>query len=88
MPMDKQDYEMVRAVRDAVRSGDEVNAKLLRQLVQQQEKSDAAMVAAFNSIAKAVQTLSAEISGLRADLAPQLDKPKLVAPAAKKQAKS
>jgi hypothetical protein len=86
MPMDKQDYEMVRAVRDAVRSGDEVTANLLRQLNQRQEKSDAQMVSAFNSIAKAIETLSDEIKGLRRDLAPQLDKPKLGAPA-KRQAK-
>ncbi len=86
MPMDKTDYEMVKAVRDAIRSGDEVNANLLRQLNQRQEKSDAAMVSAFNNIAKAIQTLSEEISGLRRDLAPQLDKPKLGAPL-KRQAK-
>jgi hypothetical protein len=80
MPMDKQDYEMVRAVRDAIRNGDEINANLLRQLNQRQEKSDAQMVSAFNSIAKAIETLSDEIKGLRRDLAPQLDKPKLGAP--------
>ena len=86
MPMDKTDYEMVKAVRDAIRSGDEMNANLLRQLNQRQEKSDAQMVTAFNNIAKAIQTLSEEISGLRRDLAPQLDKPKLGAPL-KRQAK-
>ncbi len=86
MPMDKQDYEMVRAVRDAIRNGDEINANLLRQLNQRQEKSDAQMVSAFNSIAKAIETLSDEIKGLRRDLAPQLDKPKLDAPL-KRQAK-
>ncbi len=86
MPMDKTDYELVKSVRDAIRSGDEINAKLLRQLNDRQEKSDAQMVSAFNNIAKAIQTLSEEISGLRADLAPQLDKPKLGAPA-NKQAK-
>lgn len=86
MPMDKQDYEMVRAVRDAIRNGDEINANLLRQLNQRQEKSDAQMVSAFNSIAKAIETLSDEIKGLRRDLAPQLDKPKLGAPL-KRQAK-
>lgn len=86
MPMDKTDYELVKAVRDAIRSGDEINANLLRQLNQRQEKSDAAMVSAFNNIAKAIQTLSEEISGLRRDLAPQLDKPKLGAPL-KRQAK-
>ena len=80
MPMDKTDYELVKAVRDAIRSGDEINANLLRQLNQRQEKSDAAMVSAFNNIAKAIQTLSEEISGLRQDLSPQLDKPKLGAP--------
>jgi hypothetical protein len=86
MPMDKTDYELVKAVRDAIRSGDEINANLLRQLNQRQEKSDAAMVSAFNNIAKAIQTLSDEIIGLRQDLAPQLDKPKLGAPL-KRQAK-
>lgn len=86
MPMDKQDYDLVRTLRDAVRSGDETTHNLLRQLNQRQEKSDAAIVSAFNNIAKAVQTLSEEISGLRRDLAPQLDKPKLGAPV-KRQAK-
>lgn len=80
MPMDKQDYELVKTLRDAVRNGDDVTHSLLRQLNQRQEKSDAAMVSAFNNIAKAVQSLSEEISGLRADLAPQIDKPKLGAP--------
>lgn len=86
MPMDKQDYDLVRTLRDSVRNGDEVTHNLLRQLNQRQEKSDAQMVSAFNNIAKAIQTLSEEISGLRRDLAPQLDKPKLGAPV-KRQAK-
>lgn len=84
--MDKQDYDLVKTLRDAVRSGDETTHNLLRQLNQRQEKSDAEMVSAFNNIAKAIQTLSEEISGLRRDLAPQLDKPKLGAPV-KRQAK-
>ncbi len=86
MPMDKEDYDLVKTLRDAVRNGDEVTHNLLRQLNQRQEKSDAAMVSAFNNIAKAIQTLGEEISGLRGDLAPQLDKPKLVSPS-KRQAK-
>ncbi len=83
MPMDKTDYELVKSVRDAIRSGEEMNARLLRQLNDRQEKSDAQIVSAFNNIAQAIQTLSEEISGLRADLAPQLDKPKLGAPVRK-----
>ncbi|HYD18782.1 MAG TPA: hypothetical protein VEF76_09925 [Patescibacteria group bacterium] len=80
MPMDKQDYDMVKSLRDAVRSGDDITHNLLRQLNQRQEKSDAQMVTAFNNVATALRELGDEIKGLRRDLAPELDKPKLSQP--------
>lgn len=48
-----------------------------------QQKRDAQMLAAFNSIANALTALATEVKGLREDLSPQLDKPaKLGAPKA------
>ncbi len=46
-----------------------------------QRKTDAQMLAGFNSIANALTALATEVKGLRDDLSPQLDKPaKLSAP--------
>ncbi|MCC7036264.1 MAG: hypothetical protein IT560_03045 [Alphaproteobacteria bacterium] len=46
-----------------------------------QRKTDAQMLAAFNSIANALTALATEVKGLREDLSPQLGKPaKLGAP--------
>lgn len=40
-----------------------------------QQKRDAQMLNAFNSIANALTALATEVKGLREDLSPQLDKP-------------
>jgi len=84
MPMDKQDYDLVRSLRDAVRDGDEVTARLLRRMIEANMEAQSQTAAAFNRIALALENLTEEVKGLRADLAPQLDKPKLSTPAQKK----
>lgn len=84
MPMDKQDFDLVKQLRDAVRDGDEVTARLLRRMIEAHLEAQAQTAAAFNRIALALEHLTEEVKGLRADLAPQLDKPKLQPPAAKR----
>ena len=52
--------------------------KATKEIVKAQEKglkNDAQMIDAFNRVAKAMEGLTEEVKGLRADLNPQLDKP-------------
>jgi len=71
MALDASDFDLVKSLRKAVRDGDEVTHRLLRTLNQHMEESNARqreLVQAFNRMADAIE-------GLRADLAPKLDKP-------------
>lgn len=52
--------------------------KATKEIVKAQEKglkNDAQMLDAFNRVAKAMEALTEEVKGLRADLNPTLDKP-------------
>lgn len=71
MALDNSDFELIKSLRKAVRDGDDISHRLLRelnaraeeQLVQQRE-----MIKAFNRVADALE-------GLREDLTPKMDKP-------------
>jgi chromosome segregation ATPase len=79
MPMDKTDYDLVRAVRDAVRDGNERTQNLLRRLNEQMEARadrERELIQAFSRAAVALEKMAGEIQGLREDLTPALEKPK------------
>ncbi len=81
MPLDSQDFELLKSIRKALRDGDEITTNMLRQMVDANNKNSAATAAAFNRVAAAMENLTEEIRGLRRDLAPDLEKKKLSPPA-------
>lgn len=80
MSLDSADFNLLKSLRAAVRDGDEINANLLRQLIRKNDEAQAKTADAFNRVADALQALTDEVKGLRADLSPQMDKAKLPAP--------
>ncbi len=81
MPLDSQDFELLKSIRKALRDGDEITANMMRQMMEANNKSSAQTAAAFNRVAAAMETLTEEIRGLRRDIAPDLEKKKLSPPA-------
>lgn len=78
MPMDQSDFELVKKVRAAIREGDDVTHRLLRQLNERAEEQlevQREMVKAFNRVADNLEYLADAVEGLREDLTPKLDKP-------------
>jgi len=70
MALDSSDFELIKSLRKAVRDGDEISHGLLRNLnarMEEQLAQQREMTKAFNRVADAIE-------GLRADLAPKLDK--------------
>jgi len=91
MPLDSQDFELIKTLRKAVRDGNERTARLLQRMIERQD-ADAAtqkeMLAAFNRVADNLAALTDAVNGLREDLTPKMDKPTLRRPpAAKKSGK-
>lgn len=70
MALDQSDFELIKSLRKAVRDGDEISHRLLRDLntrMEEQLAQQREMVRAFNRVADAIE-------GLREDLSPKLDK--------------
>ena len=80
MALDSSDFKLISSLRDAVRQGDEVTANLLRKMIEKNMETQTQNAQAFNRIATALESLAKEVKGLREDLSPQLEKPKLSAP--------
>jgi hypothetical protein len=90
MALDSQDFELLKTLRAATREAGEKVAQRLDTVVDAQKKllaasekalsNDDKLVAAFNRMATAIEGLTKEVRGLREDLSPPLDKPKLAAP--------
>lgn len=73
MALDSSDFELLKSVRRVIREGDTAVIERLERLEEQQRESLALqrdMLEAFNRLARAVE-------GLREDLTPTMDKPKL-----------
>lgn len=71
MALDSDDFELIKSLRKAVRDGDEISHRLLRDLnarAEAQLEQQREMVKAFNRVADALE-------GLREDLTPKMDKP-------------
>lgn len=87
--LDYEDSETLTNILRAVRSGDDVTARLLRRVVEEQEKSNETqlkLLDAFNRMAENMAALAQAVEGLRDDMNPQMDKPaKLARPAGQKQ---
>jgi len=70
MALDSSDFKLIQSLREAIRDGDEISHRLLRELnvrAEQQIAQQREMIAAFNRVADAIE-------GLREDLTPKLDK--------------
>ncbi len=70
MALDGSDFELIKSLRKALRDGDEISHRLLRDLnarAEEQIAQQREMITAFNRVADAIE-------GLRDDLAPKLDK--------------
>ena len=80
MPLDSSDFQLVQSIQKAIRDGDEITAKLLRQLLENNNKSSSETAAAFNRVATAMENLTEEIRALRRDIAPNVEKKKLSPP--------
>lgn len=90
MALDSQDFELLKTLRAATREAGEKTAQRLDAVVDAQRKllaasekalgNDDKLVAAFNRMAMAMESLAKEVRGLREDLSPPVDKPKLPAP--------
>jgi len=80
MALDSSDFQLIKSLRDAVREGDAATANLLRKMIEKNMETQTQNAQAFNRIATALESLAKEVKGLREDLAPQLEKPKLPPP--------
>jgi hypothetical protein len=82
MGMDSSDYRLVQDIKSA---NQEMLGEL-KQISRQQERAlenDARMMDAFARVVRALEGLQEEMSGLRKDITPPLDKPKTKMPAIK-----
>lgn len=71
MALDNSDFELIKSLRKAVREGDDISHRLLRELnarAEEQLVQQGEMIKAFNRVADALE-------GLREDLTPKMDKP-------------
>lgn len=90
MAFDATDFKLMKSVRDNVREAGETTARKLDEVVASQREilkasqkslsNDERLLDAFNRMARAVESLAEEVRGLREDLSPPVEKPKLPAP--------
>lgn len=90
MALDSQDFELLKTLRAATREAGDKTAQRLDVVIDAQKRlltasekalgNDDKLVAAFNRMATAIEGLAKEVRGLREDLSPPVDKPKLPAP--------
>jgi hypothetical protein len=77
--MDKQDFDLVKALRRSVVEGNEDTARLLSAIVAREKRSaevQEKMLEAFNRLAAQMEVLTQEVSEMRREMTPPLDKPK------------
>lgn len=78
MPLDKDDFDLMKDIRSVIRAGDERTHRLLCQLNERAEEGlelQREMLKAFNRVADNLEYLAGAVEGLREDLTPKLDKP-------------
>jgi hypothetical protein len=79
MPMDKQDYDLVKELRELLRENGNASSRKLDLLLRTSEaslKNDERLIEAFNRVAVALEHVAGEVRELHEELSPSIDKPK------------